>query len=325
MSYWFEKQELRRFRRIEMPVKILVTSADPIKDKEIFSLGIDYFPKTTLAKIKQDKQKLLYWVHHIQEQKEILEPVFKQVILAAELMGEAIKAITDGRNAFKDKQFASQLLRLTQGIASIATLEEPAPKTFQYFHEIEHKITHYFKLLSLALYKSTHQSFHSYKPHNDVFKIDEITRRFTQGKYQKIPLVQSIYYMNALVEDYCQVFNELNRDYYLREHPKEWQMANVSISAGGFAAYFHKRFLPGRPLTTYLYLGNSNRVMTVHTSFARHQSNMQELNELNAFYFDFPEHQDQHYLELQIERIQLEKVTQHCLNHKINQSLGIVQ
>lgn len=323
MSYWFEKRELRRFRRIEMPLKLFVTPADPIKDREIFALGIDYFPKTTVTKIQRHHQKLLYWVDHIQEQKEILEPVFKQVITACELLGEAVEYISQGRNPFNDRAFASKIVHNVKAIGFIATLEEPAPKTFQFFSEIEKKITHHFKLLAMSLHKSSSVNYQSFKPENTVFKIDEMTRRFTQGKFQKIPLVQSIYYINALVEDYCSVLNELNTDYYLRDHPEDWQLQNVSLSAGGFSANYHKRYLPGKPLMTYLYLDNANRVMTVATSFARNQPNMPDLNELNAFYFDFPDPQDQRYLELQIERIQLEKVTQYCLNHKVNASLGI--
>lgn len=322
VAYWFEKRELRRFRRIEVPIKLFVTPADPIKDREIFALGLDYFPKTTTSKIKQHQQKLLYWVGHIQEQKEILEPVFKKVMLAAELLGEAVTSIAEGRNPLNDKVFASKIVKHVKAIEIITTLEEPAPKTHQYFFEIEKKITLHFKLLAMCLHKSSNKQFDSFKPTQHVFKIDEMTRRFTQGKFQKIPLVQSIYYMNALVNDYCDVFNELNRDYYLREHPEDWQKANISISAGGFSALYHKRFLPGRPLKTYLYLDSSNRVMTVDTSFARNQANIPDLIELNAFYFDFPDPQDQQFLELQIERLQLEKVTQHCLNHKINASLG---
>lgn len=323
MSYWFEKQELRRFRRIEMPIKLLVTPADPIKDREIFALGIDYFPKSTTTKISRHRQKLLYWVNHIQEQKDILEPVFKQVVLASELLGEVVEEVSKGNNPIKDAVFATKILKNVKNIGLIASLEEPAPKTYQYLYEIEKKLTHYYEKLVIALHKSTNEKFCSYTPEKKHFKIDEMTQRFTQGKFQKIPLVQSIFFLNELVNDYCQVLDELNSDYYLREHPEDWQKTEVSISAGGFSSHFHKRFLPGRPLKSYIYLDSSNRVMKVDTSFARNQTNMAELNELNAFYFEFPDHQDQKFLELQIERMQLEKVTQYCLNHRVEVSIGI--
>ena len=253
VSYWFEKRGLRRFRRIEMPVKLLVTPADPIKDREVFALGIDYFPKTTKIRIKRHHQHLLYWIGHIQEQKEILEPVFKKVVSAAELLGEAVVYIADGRNPLNDKVFASKILNYVKGIENIETLAEPAPKTYQYFYEIEKKISYNFKLLAISLRQSSRHHFHAAKSIKSVFKIDEMTHRFNQGKFQKIPLVQSIYHMNALVNDYCDIFAELNKDYYLRDHPEEGQRLNVSISAGGFSCNFHKRFLPGRPLKTYLY------------------------------------------------------------------------
>lgn len=324
MAFWFDKNELRRFSRIDMPVKIFITSAAPIVDKEIFALGIDYFPNSVNKKIRQNHQQLLHWVNHIQEQKEILQPVFLQVIDSAEILGEAVKQISLGKNPLLDESFSQQIMNNLKSIGRIKTLEEPAPKTFQYFLEVEKKLTHFYRLLLVTLHRSTSKSYHCFEPITEPFKIDEMTQKFSQPSFHKIPLVQSINYMHKLVDNFCAVFQEMNLDYYLRENPQAWKVQDVRISAGGFSALYQKRFLPGRPLKSYICLSESGRIMTVKSTLARCATNVQKKGEHNAFYFEFPDPQDQKYLELEIERRQLEKVTGLCTLYQFQISNGLI-
>lgn len=313
MASWFEKREHRRFRRVDMPVKLFVTPADPIVDFEIFALGVDYFPKSVQTKIARNHSQLLNWIGHIQEQKEILEPVFLEVVKAAELLGESVKWVSQGRNPLQDEALSSQIMKNLKMIGKIKSLEEPAPRTYNFFFELEKKLTHFFRLLLLSLSKSSAKSYHSVMPSSQSFKIDEMTQKFTQPKFQKIPLVQSIFYMNALVDNYCSALQEMNQDYYLRAHPESWQMKTLNISAGGFADSYAKRFLPGKPLTAYVYLQEHGRVMKVKTSVAYCRTDMQNLVELNAFNFEFPDVQDQRFLELEIDRFQIDKAMEQFL------------
>lgn len=322
MAYWFERKEHRRFRRIDMSVKLFVTPSDPINDFEIFALGIDYFPKSVSSKINDHHKKLISWISHIQEQKDILEPVFKQVIMISELLGEAVRQVSEGRNPLLNEEFKQTLMGNVKNIKRIDALEEPAPKTFQYFSEMEKKLTHFLRLLLLSLHKSTDKRYHCFKPERQDFKIDQLTKKFTQEPFSKIPLVQSIYYMNQLINDYCDAFQEMNADYYLREHPEDWQELKVNMSAGGFAAYYKKRFLPGKPLISYIFLSDEGRVMTVKTTFARFETSRVMMAEKNAFYFEFPDPQDQRFLELEIERFELEKALEHYLDFEVVSRAG---
>lgn len=54
MVFWFENGDARRFPRIEMPVQIYISPVNPIRDKDIFGLGIDYFPPSVEKKHKPD-------------------------------------------------------------------------------------------------------------------------------------------------------------------------------------------------------------------------------------------------------------------------------
>ena len=241
MALWFEKNNIRRFRRMDVSVKLFVTPSSPIVDMEIFALGIDYFPNSVKKKIAYNQQQLLSWVNLIQEQKEILEPVFLQVVNAAQLLGEATKLISQGRNPLLNEKLSQEIMKNLKTVGCITSLEGAAPKTFQYFSQLEKKLTHFFRLLLITLHKSSPKKYHSFDDAEQMFKIDEITAKFTQQAFKKIPLVQAIYFMNELVNSYCEAFQELNRDYYLREHPEAWKSDNVSLSAGGVALVYPKR------------------------------------------------------------------------------------
>lgn len=77
MAFWFEKDDMRRFRRLNLPVKAVIRPEEGIQDAHIFAYGIDYFPPTVQTRIQKSKKALWHWVHHIQDQQEVLEPFFK--------------------------------------------------------------------------------------------------------------------------------------------------------------------------------------------------------------------------------------------------------
>lgn len=320
MAAWFEKNELRRFPRVEMPVRLFITPEKPITDLEIFALGIDYFPNSVKNQIKQNHKQLIYWVNHIQEQKEILEPVFLQIIDASQLLGKSVEMISKGRSPLNDEKMIQKIAGNLKTIGQIDGLEEPAPKTYGYLFELQKKLTHFYRLLFLSLHKSTSQKYHSFNPDGHQFRIDEMTSKFNQENFKNIPLVQSIYFMNQLVTNYCDVFQEINLDYYSLGNPKAWRKTQVNISAGGIAALYPKRFIPGKPLKSRVYFDGDDRVMEVKTTFARSETKQSLAAELNAFYFQFPHPQDQVFLECAIEKYLVEKITVQCINHQYLQS-----
>lgn len=312
MAVWFQKNELRRFPRIDMPVRLFITPEKPIRTLEIFALGIDYFPSSVSKQIKHNHKQFTYWVRHIQEQKDILEPVFLQIMDAAQILGKSVEMISVGRSPLNDEEMAEKISINLKTIGNISGLEEPAPKTHNYLFELEKKLTHFYRLLFISLHKSTSQNYHSFNPTGHQFKIDEMTSRFDQPAYQKIPLIQAINFMNKLVSNYCEAFQELNLDYYSLDNPKAWKRSKVNLSSGGIAALYPKRFLPGKPLMSKMYFDGHNRVMEVKTVFARSEPKHEESAEMNAFYFEFPHAQDQTFLTMEIERYQVERITALC-------------
>ena len=321
MAAWFEKNNLRRFPRVEMPVKLFITPEKPITDLEIFALGIDYFPTSVQNKINHNHKQLMHWLSHIQEQKEVLEPVFMQMLDAVTVLGDSVKMISLGKSPLNNEKTLKQITGNLKKIGSVADLEKSAPKTHLFLFELEKKLSHFYRLLFLSLHKSTPQKYHSFNPKGHKFKIDDMTAKFNQPTYQKIPLAQTIYFMNELVNNYCEVFQELNSDYSYIGNPKTWQTRDVNISAGGIAVLYRKRFIAGRPLTSRIYFDGYDRVMEFKTVFSHSKTDHNNEGELNAFYFEFPHSQDQKFLELEVEKYQIKKIVSLCLNHQFEASI----
>jgi len=170
VACWFDKNELRRFTRVEMPVRLFITPEKPIVNLEVFALGIDYFPTSVKNKIKQNHKQLLFWIGHIQEQKEILEPVFLQIIDAAQVLGQSVEMISVGKNPLNDDKLAQKITANLKTIGLIAELEGTAPKTHNILFEMEKKLTYFYRLLFISLHKSTSQKYHCFEPNGHDFK-----------------------------------------------------------------------------------------------------------------------------------------------------------
>ncbi|WEJ63628.1 hypothetical protein [Thiomicrorhabdus lithotrophica] len=67
----------------------------------------------------------------------MLEPVFLQVVNAAQLLGEATKLISQGRNPLLNEKLSQEIMKNLKTVGCITSLEVAAPKTFQYFSQLE--------------------------------------------------------------------------------------------------------------------------------------------------------------------------------------------
>ncbi len=50
MAFWFEKNEKRRFPRVNMPMQVFIRPCTPSQDKQIIAYAANYQP-TSLLKI----------------------------------------------------------------------------------------------------------------------------------------------------------------------------------------------------------------------------------------------------------------------------------
>lgn len=311
MAFWFEKGELRRFSRINMTLKAFITPVTPIKDKQVLALGINYFPPSVVQKKTQYHKQLNHWVQHIQEQREVLEPVFQEMVASVVFLEKIINQISKGHNPCENETDWQQILCYVEGVKSVDSLKETAPKTYQFFDAINQKLSTFYLNLSQCLQKATSSLFPVTNSLPLNFEIDKKVANFAAPKFSNIPLVQAIYSLTCLMDVYFDAYKEFIKDYYFRQNPKAWEEVDVNISSGGVSFLTPKRYHSGMRYTAYFYFVAQSRLMTVSTTFVRSETLPELEMECNGFNFEFPESQDQHFLQLAIEQ----KVIQDCLTY----------
>ncbi|WP_173290780.1 hypothetical protein [Thiosulfativibrio zosterae] len=306
MALWFQKGEYRRFRRINMPIRVFVTPVQPIKDQQIFALGIDYFPPTVQKKIQASHESLNYWVRHIQEQQEILAPVFGEVEDSVQYFGRCVEGLSVGRSPKSERLEWAEFNRYSKGVESILALKVTAPKTFQYFEQMNQKLKVYYHNLFNLFEGSTPTQLNLESELPDSMLVDEMMKRFESKSFAKIPLVQSLFHLHQLMGHYFSAYTELLKDVRLRQNPNAWEEIDVNLSACGLSLVLEKRFKPNTRCDAYFYFAEKGRMLSVRAVLIRANSSMSDYREHNSFNFEFPDIQDQRFIQLEIERYEIQ-------------------
>lgn len=306
MPFWFEKHEMRRFRRVDIPVKIYITPNEAIKDQQIFAYGIDYFPPTKIKKIKHAKKEMHHWVGLIQEQKDILQPFFEDFETYIEFFKDWVEALSEGRSPRGSKKDWLTFHAYAKGVQKVKTLETDAPKTFQYFDQLNQKLVAHFKHMAKCAEKSTSSQFVLPDALPDHFTIDDMKRRFESSKVAKVPLIQSLYhlylYMSYTFDAYAELLKDLS---WGQSPPSSWEDAEVNLSAGGLSIKLDKRYKPNMRCNISLYFTRTKRLLKFRSTLVRAFSVPEFQAECNAFNFDFPNGQDQHLIQTEIEQYEI--------------------
>lgn len=305
MGFWFENGDARRFPRIDMPVQVSISPVKPIRDKEVFALGIDYFPPSIEKQIQKTKLDLWHWVKHIQEQREILEPVFLEVIDLIDTFGEVIKGASHGKNPAANPKEHLTLRHLQNGFLGIATLKQPAPKTFQYFDSMNKKFLVYAENLVKSLQKSTATNFALNTQFQTEYDIDKTIANFEKPKFKQVPLAQSLYYLAQYINIHLEAYNQFLKDLQPIKTPKQWQPEQASISACGMAIYVPKRYPLNTKVETNFYFSETDEVLRLKATVVRCSSVQKQQHECNALDFDFPTSSDQSLIQRQLEQFQI--------------------
>ncbi|MBN2605834.1 MAG: PilZ domain-containing protein [Thiotrichales bacterium] len=305
MGFWFENGDARRFPRIEMPVQIYISPVKPIRDKDIFGLGIDYFPPSVEKKIQKTKLDLWHWIKHIQEQRDILEPVFIEVVDLIDTFGEVIKGVCIGKNPAANPNTLLTLRHLQNGFLGINTLREPAPKTFQYFDSMNQKFLIYAENLVQSLQKSTPTQFALNTNFQTEFDIDKTIANFEKPKFKQVPLAQSLYYLAQYINLHLEAYSHFLKDLQPVKMPKQWEKEHASVSACGIAIHVPKRFPLNSKVETNFYFSETDEVLKLKATIVRCNSLPKEQSECNALDFDFPTSSDQSLIQRQLEQFQI--------------------
>ncbi len=316
MNRWFHKGNSRRFFRMDMPLKVFVSPASPIRDRDIFATGIDYFPPTIKQLMELQKNDTFYWIDRIQDQKVIMTTLFEETINTIEFFGRCAEAVSKGINPKLDPNYWITIKQHQQGFTTIEPLRETAPKTYRYFKLIEEKYLYFLNALIESIDKSSPTLFASKRGLSYGFKIDEILEQFKAAKFQKIPLIQAILSLASYLETYIEAYRQINDDNILRDFPEDWKQQTVNISASGLALIMSKRFKPFEKVDVFILIPIRNVVSYFSGTVVDIRTLESQHKERVAINFEFPDSKNQSLLQNEIQRYEIEESMSIDLNHE---------
>ena len=305
MNKWFLRENSRRFFRIDMPVRLYVAPSAPIKDAEIYATGIDYFPPVVNQLIKKQLDSTYYWLDRIQEEKELLVPLFEEIIAAVQFLGDGSEKISEGINPKNDPLFWFSINQKIKGFEHLYSLEQKAPKTHTYFKHIEEKYLAFLTSFSDSIQNSTPTAFKASQDIPSKFKIDEAVKTFSKEKFEHIPLVQAILALTSYMNTYINAFSQINDDNANRQFPNKWPLMNVNISASGIALSFSKRFKNFERVDIFIAFPKEKKILQFDGTIVNIQDIDSKSQEKIAINFDFPDGEDQKFLMLKVQEYEL--------------------
>lgn len=290
-----------------MPVKVFIAPMSPIRDREIFATGIDYFPPTIKQLIAHQKTETLFWVTRIQDQKELVTQLFKEVIESIEFFGGCAESISKGINPRLDPSYWIQISHKRKGFQTIEALKASSPKTYGYFKLIEKKYLIFLESMADSLMKSSPTAFEANDSLPYGFKIDETLETFKQEKFAKIPLVQAIIKLSSFMETYMEAYRQINDDNIMRNRPHDWKLQTANVSASGIAMLMNKRFKPFERVDVYFYFSEANKVIHFEGTIVDIRSIEDQFKERVAVNFEFPDGNNQGFLQNEIQKFEIEE------------------
>jgi len=310
MNSWFRKGNSRRFYRIDMPVRYFIVPSSPIKDREIYATGANYFPDSFHSKVAGQKLEVTQWMNRIQEHSELLVPVFEEILDFIDFFGRCAMSISEGTNPKSDMTYWVEVKDRLKGFKRASSLNPKSPKTYQYIKMIEDKYLAFLTRLVNSIDKSTPTMFFV-EGHLPIgFKIDEIMSIFHSPKFAKIPLIQTILNISEYMDSYLETYRLINNDNFLRQHPADWKLKIGNVSASGIAVNLGKRFEQYERIDVLLYFQEDDRIIQFDGSVVDIRSDESNYTERVAINFEFPDGTQQEYLQLQIQKQEVKE----CMN-----------
>ncbi len=296
----------RRFHRVDMPIRYFITPSSPIRDREIYATGANYFPESTLKLIETKKNLILIAIEKTQTSDPLLKTIFIEMIEGVEFFGNCLKDISNGKSPKSDLTYWVQLKERQKGFKQAAPLKASSPKTFSYIKMIEQKYLTYLEYLIESIEHSTPSHFFIRERLPTGFKIDEFLLTFENPKLQKIPLIQALLHFTTFMETYLAVYQRINDDNYLKQFPKEWPIKVSNVSAGGVAVFMSKGFRLYTKVDAFLYFEAENKLLSFNGTIVGFRT-VQEFQERIAINFEFPSGHDQSFLQQEIQKHEVEE------------------
>ncbi len=306
-------RNVRRFFRINMPLRYHITPSTPIKDREIYASGANYFPPSVRSQLTEEKKAALHSLTRIQEFKDALTEIFGEMINHAEFFGQCCETMSRGLNPKLNPAMWQTLSAHQHGFPKLSLLEAASPKTHKHLKSIEEKYIFFVKNMIESLSKSSAGQFYApdYLPY--AFRIDELRQIFSEEKYDNVPLAQSILHTAKYVNTYTEIFRQIHDDHTLRQNPQDWPLENVNVSASGLAVSARKTFRLHERMDVLIYFAHANKVLKFDGVVVNIQTDPAEQIERVALNFEFPDGKDQDFLQTEIQKYEIDECFDICV------------
>ncbi len=307
------RRNVRRFFRIDMPIRYFVTACAPTFECDIYTTGAKYHTPYVQNQLAEQKKRTLKSLAHIQDQKEVLTDIFVDIIRRVELFGECCEMISRGHSPKFNKSLWQDLTSHQIGFNKIKPLKESSPKTYQHLKTIEEKYLFFLNRLIDSISKSTIDHFYAPDRLPEGFRIDELSQIFSDKKYDNIPLVQSILRCSEGITTHTEIFRRIHDDHCLRQNPKNWPRQIANVSAGGLGIFTDKSFDVHQRLHVHFYFPEVEKVIKFDGVVVHTQGDPLDRLERIGISFEFPDGKDQTFLQSEIQRYEIEE----CLSFEL--------
>lgn len=298
-------RNVRRFFRINMPLRSYVTPRSPIIDRDILATGANYYPESIVTHINDKKVMVNRALNKVQESKEAVMAIFSEILDHLEFYEECLVELSRGYNPKKDTGKLFKINSHLEGLQKINLLKQSSPKTFNYLKLIEEKYIYFLQRLDEVLNHSTPDSFFAPNPIPVGFKLDEFCEKLTDPKFDSIPLLQAIVQTSKLLNLYTEMFRNMHDDHSQRQHPEAWNLHVVNVSASGLAVNLRKGLKLNERLDVLIYFKDDDKLLFFEGIVVNIQSNEESYFERVAVNFEFPNGRDQTYLIARIQKHEL--------------------
>ncbi|WP_044411110.1 PilZ domain-containing protein [Thiomicrospira microaerophila] len=299
-------RNVRRFFRINMPLRTYVTPSSPINDRDILATGANYMPASVQNQINYQRNLVNSALNKIQDSKEKVMAIFGEILEHFEFYEACLIELSKGYNPKKDPAKIFKINSHLEGIINLNRLKS-SPKTYSYLRLIEQKYLYFLQRLDEVLSHSTPDTFFAPNPIPVGFKLDEFCEKVSDPKYDKIPLMQAIVQTSHLLTLYTDIFRQLYDDHSQRQHPDQWRLEVSNVSASGLAVNLKKGLKLNERLDVLIYFKDADRLLKFDGIVVNIQSQPDTFYERVAMNFDFPNGSDQTFLLAQIQKHELQE------------------
>ena len=300
-------RNVRRFFRINMPLRSYVTPRSPITDRDILATGANYYPTSVQNQIHHQRVLVNSALNKVQDSKEKIMAIFGEVLEHFEFYEECLVELSKGYNPKKDPGKIFKLSSHIEGITKLNLLKSSAPKTYAYLKLIEDKYLYFLQRLDEVLNHSSPDTFYAPNPIPVGFKLDEFCEKVSSPEFAKIPLMQAIVQTSHLLTIYTDIFRQLYEDHSLRQHPEHWRQEVSNVSASGLAVNLKKGLKLNERVDVLIHFKDDQRTLIFDGIVVNIQSQPNTFYERVAMNFEFPNGRDQTYLLAQIQKYELQE------------------